>query len=139
MTQAYSYHHLVPANDLMVTVSGQARSRFPARLLNNGPIKIRAGGTAEVHFSIPRAASDNKFELVLNDPPEGITLKKSVVNKDGAILLIHADGEKAAPGLRANLIVEAFPEARPGAAGKTAHVPLGTLPPIPFEIIKIGR
>jgi hypothetical protein len=137
MMQAFIYHHLVPAKDLMVTVSGQARARFPAHLLNNGPIKIRAGGTAQIAIAIPRAASDKKIELVLNEPPEGITLKKVVMNADGAILVIHADGEKVMPGLRANLIVEAYPEASGKGAG--ARTPLGTLPAIPFEVLKVGK
>jgi hypothetical protein len=137
MMQAFIYHHLVPAKDLMVTVSGQARARFPARVLHNGPIKIPAGGTAQIPIAIPRAATDRKIELVLNDPPEGITLKKAMMNPDGAVLFVHADGEKVKPGLRANLIVEAFPEAPKGA--RTARLPLGTLPAIPFEILKVGR
>lgn len=140
MMQAFIYHHLVPAKDLMVTVSGQARPRFPAILLHNGPIKIRAGGTAEVRIAIPRAASAGKIRLLLSDPPEGITLKKSVVESDGAILLLHADGEKVAPGLKANLIVEAYPESatRPGG-GRLSQSSLGTLPAIAFEILKLGR
>jgi hypothetical protein len=137
MMQAFIYHHLVPAKDLMITVSGQARARFPARLLSNGPIKIRAGGTAMIPIAIPRAASNQKIELVLNDPPEGITLKKAVMNPQGAILVIHADGEKVRPGLRANLIVEAYPEGTPRGGG--ARSPLGTLPAIPFEVLKLGR
>jgi hypothetical protein len=28
MMQAFAYHHLVPVNDMLVTVSGQARARF---------------------------------------------------------------------------------------------------------------
>jgi hypothetical protein len=136
MMQAFIYHHLVPAKDLMVTVSGQARPRFPARVLHDGLIKIRAGGTAQIAIAIPRAAAENKIELVLNDPPDGITLKKVVMNPDGAVLLIHADGEKVMPGLRANLILEAFPEAQKGAR---ARAPLGTLPAIPFEVLKVGR
>jgi len=141
MMQAFAYHHLVPANDLMVTVSGNARARFPARVLTNLPIKIRAGGTALVHIAIPRAAAGNKIQLVLNDPPEGITLKKAEVNKDGAILLLHADSDKVKPGLKANLIVEAYPESAKGpggGAGKMARS-LGTLPAIPFEVLKVGR
>jgi hypothetical protein len=141
MTQAFAYHHLVPAKDLMVTVSGNARARFPARVLNTGPIKIRAGGTALVQIAIPKAASANKIQLVLSDPPEGITLKKAVVNDDGAILQIHADGEKAKPGLKANLIVEVYPESAKlgGGAAKMSQLSLGTLPAIPFEVLKLGR
>jgi hypothetical protein len=137
MMQAFIYHHLVPANELMVTVSGQARPRFPARLLLTGPIKIRAGGTAQLGIAFPPATSANKFQLVLSDPPSGITLKKAQVLKDGAILLLHADGEKVRPGLKGNLIVEVYPAgAKLGGGG--ANLSLGTLP-IPFEIPKMGR
>jgi hypothetical protein len=138
MLQAFAYHHLVPANNLMVTVSGQARSRFPARLLANGPVKIPAGGTALARLAIPRGASSDRIRLVLNDPPEGITLKKMVVNSDGAVLLLHADSEKVKVGFRANLIVMAYPETGK-KAGKTAPVTLGTLPAIPFVIVKSSR
>jgi hypothetical protein len=58
------------------------------------------------------------------------------MNPDGAILVIHADGEKVRPGLRANLIVEAFPEAS-GKGGTRS--PVGTLPAIPFEVLKVGK
>src|SRR5262249_14996252 len=54
MMQAFAYHHLVPADDMIVTVSGRARARFPARLLLLGPLKIPAGGTAVVRFAIAR-------------------------------------------------------------------------------------
>ncbi len=138
MMQAFIYHHLVPAKDLMVTIDGQARSRFPARLLPPLPVRIRPGGTALVRIAIPRASSKNrKIRLELSDPPEGITLKKSLVNENGAILMLEADAEKAVPGLRANLIVEAYPEARAGR--KASKQPLGTLPAIPFEILKLSR
>lgn len=137
MTQAFAYHHLVPAKDLMVTISGNARARFPARVMNNGPVKIRPGGTALVQIAIPRDAGANKIQLVLSDPPEGISIKKAVMNDDGAVLQLYADGEKVKPGLKANLVVEAYPEsARPG---RTAQSSLGTLPAIPFEVLKPGR
>jgi hypothetical protein len=135
--QAFAYHHLVPANDMMVIVSGRARARFPARLLGSGPVKIRPGGTTLVRIAIPQGTSGNKIDLVLNDPPEGITLKKAVVNSDGAILLLHADAAKVTPGARGNLILEAYPETKPGGAGQ--RVPLGTLPAIPFAVLQANR
>lgn len=140
MMQAFAYHHLVPAQDMLVTVSGNARARFPARLLERGPVKVRPGGTALVRFAIPRGPSAGKIELVLSEPPEGITLEKAVVTADGAILQIQADAEKVKPGLRANLIVEAYPEAakKPGG-GKAARSPLGTLPAVPFEVLRPNR
>jgi hypothetical protein len=141
MMQAFIWHHLVPVNKLMVTVSGQARARYPARLLTSGPARIVAGGTAVVRIAIPRARAGNAIEFALSDPPEGITLKESQMTDDGAILLLHADGEKVKPGLRGNLIVEVYRQAaaKPGAAPTRAGQPLGTLPAIPFEVLKLGR
>jgi hypothetical protein len=139
MMQAFAYHHLVVAEDLMVIVSGTARARFPARLLESGPIKIRPGGTAQVHLAIAKGA--DKIHLVLNDPPEGITLKKTLVTEGGAILLLAAEADKVKPGLRANLIVEAYPETanKAGDTARPARPALGTLPAIPFEVLKPAR
>jgi hypothetical protein len=140
MMQAFAYHHLVPATDLTATVSGRARARFPARLLERGPVKITPGGTAVVRFAIPRGPSAAKFELALNDPPEGISLKKAIVNGDAATLELQADAKTVKQGLKANLIVEAFPEgAKKAAGGKQTRVPLGTLPAVPFEVLKVSR
>jgi hypothetical protein len=138
MMQAFAYHHLVPANDMMITVSGSARARFPARLLASGPVKIRAGGTAVVRLAIPRGGSD-KIRLILSDPPEGISLKKATVSKDGAVLVIHADAGKVKAGSKGNLIVEAYPETGKKGGGKTTRFPLGTLPAIPFQVLSASR
>jgi hypothetical protein len=139
MMQAFAYHHLVPANDMLITVSGKARARFPARLLARGPVRISAGKSAVVNFAFPRGISTDRIRLVLSDPPEGITLKKAVVTNEGASLLLLTDAEKVRPGLRANLIVEAYPETGKKGSGKTTAVPLGTLPAIPFEILRSRR
>lgn len=135
MTQAFAYHHLVPANELLLTVSGKARARFPAQVLVKGPVKLRPGGTAQVRVAVARAANPAKLQFVLSDPPDGITLKDVALTADGAVLTLHADGEKVTPGMRGNLIVEAFPAAAKGAN----RAPLGTLPAVPFEVVKVGR
>jgi hypothetical protein len=137
MMQAFAYHHLVPANHLLVTVSKDARARFPARLLHTQPIKIRPGGTALVRFAIPRGAGSDKLQVLLNEPPEGISLKRSVFSSDGAVLELRADSEKVKPGLRTNVIAEVYPQS--GKAGKPSRFPLGTFPAIPVEVIRPGR
>lgn len=140
MMQAFAYHHLVPANEMMIIVSGKARARFPARLLDRGPVKIPVGGTALARLAIPRGGGPERIQLVLSDPPEGITLKSSLVNREGAVLQLHADGSKVRPGFRGNLIVEAYPESakKPGGAASKKFA-LGTLPAIPIEIVKAKR
>lgn len=114
--------------------------RFPARLLDRGPVKIPVGGTALARLAIPRGGGPERIQLVLSDPPEGITLKSSLVNREGAVLQLHADGSKVRPGFRGNLIVEAYPESakKPGGAASKKFA-LGTLPAIPIEIVKAKR
>jgi hypothetical protein len=133
MMQAFAYHHLVPADHLLVTVSKDARARFPARLLALQAVKIRPGGTAQVQFAIANGDASDKFQVILNDPPEGISLKRHAFVKDGAILELYADAEKVKPGLRTNVIAEVYPGA--GNGGKPSRFPLGTFPAIPIEII----
>jgi hypothetical protein len=138
MMQAFAYHHLVPVEHLLVTVSKDARARFPGRLLNTQAIKIRPGGGALVRFAIPKAAAPEKLHLVLNEPPEGITLKDWTFTTGASAhevtLQIQTDGEKVKPGLRTNLIVEVYPSA--GKAGKASRFPLGTMPAFPIEILR---
>ncbi len=137
MMQAFAYHHLVPADHLLVAVSKGARARFPARLLHTQPIKIRPGGTAIVRFAIPRGAASDKLQVILNEPPEGISLRRSVFEGDSAILELRADSEKVKPGLRTNVIAEVYPRSEKG--GKPSRFPLGTFPAIPVEVIRPGR
>jgi hypothetical protein len=137
MVQAFAYHHLVPANHLLVTVSSGARARFPARLMHTQSIKIRPGGTALVRFAIPGGGTSDKLQLILNEPPVGISLKSTTFTSDGAILQLHADAEKVKPGLKTNLIVEVYPAS--GKTGKPSRFPLGTLPAVPVEVVRPGR
>jgi len=132
MMQAFAYHHLVPADHLLVTVSKDARARFPARLLNNQVVRIRPGGTALVYFAVASGEASDKFQVLLNEPPEGITLKKATFQKGGAVLELHADAEKVKAGLRTNVIAEVYPSS--GSSGKPSRFPLGTFPAIPIEI-----
>jgi hypothetical protein len=136
MMQAFAYHHLVPADHVLVTVSPGARALFPARLLHTGAIKIRPGGTAVVRLAIPRGSSD-KLQVILSDPPAGISLKRYAFADGGVTLELRADSEKVKAGLRTNVIAEVYPDAGKGA--KTSRFPLGTYPAIPVEVISPRR
>jgi hypothetical protein len=135
MMQAFAYHHLVPANQLLVLVSNNAAARFPARLVQTRPIKIRAGGTATVNFATPGNNDGRKLQVFLSDPPEGISLKRATFAANTVTLELQADSEKAKPGLKTNLIAQVFPDS--GNAGKPSRFPLGTLPA--FQIEVLGR
>jgi hypothetical protein len=142
MMQAFIYHHLVPEKDLMVAVTGRGRPRAPLKFLGELPVKLPTGGTAPVRFSLPRGPLMNQVQLALSDPPEGISIQNVSSSKEGIILLLHADVGKVKPGLKGNLIIDAFTERiqDPGGDGKQPvnkrRIPLGTLPAIQFEIVK---
>jgi hypothetical protein len=131
MMQAFAYRHLVPAQDWMVSVNGPARAAA-WKLLGAIPVKIPG------RLFLPLGKFTNQIQLALSDPPEGVSLETSPQG-NGVSLLFRADPQKAKPGLRGNLIVEAVTERTVtppnGAAPVTRRQPIGTLPAIPFEIV----
>jgi hypothetical protein len=136
MTQAFIYRHLVPAEDLMVTVIGPGRVRVPLRIVGQQPVQLPAGGTAQVRMATPANVFVSQVELELSDPPEGITIADVSSVAGGAAIVLRADAGKLEPGLKGNLIVDAF-VARPprGQPGNKRRFPVGILPAIPFEIV----
>jgi hypothetical protein len=141
MMQAFIYRHLVPADDWMVAVTEGRRFRSPLRLLDRDPVKLPAGGTARVRLSAPRAPILDQVQLALSDPPEGIAIQGMSRVIGGVAIELQADAEKVQPGLKGNLLVNAFIERTFGRAGGTQpgnkrRIPIGTLPAIPFEIVE---
>jgi len=87
MMQAFAYQHLVPANDLFVSVAGHAPSKGPAAssektsppkkstkksskanrdeitILSENPVKIPAGGTAQVQVGMPSSATKKRHSV----------------------------------------------------------------------------
>ena len=141
MMQAFIYHHLVPAKNLLVAVIGRERPRAPLKFLGESPVKLPAGGTASLQFSLPRGPMLEKVQLALNDPPEGISVQNVSPAQESVTLLLHADADKVKPGQKGNLIIDASVERTVNPASGTQpankrRVSLGVLPAIPFEIVK---
>jgi hypothetical protein len=140
MMQAFAYRHLVPARELQAAVIGRARPRATfARILDPTPIKIPAGGTAHVRIEVPSNTPFGKVELELSDPPAGIAMQRISVGGGNSELLLASDAAKVQPGMRGNLIVNAFVEnaaanAKQKAAPNRRRASAGSLPAIPFEI-----
>ena len=142
MMQAFEYRHLVPAQELKVFVAGNYTMTAPAvRILGESPVNIPAGGTARVQISAPLRPFANQLQLELNEPPEGITIKNVSPSRDGREIVLQSDAAKVQPGLKGNLIINVF-ERNFGLFGKgkgpgnQQRRPLGTLPAIPFEVVK---
>lgn len=153
MMQAFAYKHLVPAEDLKLAVwdwsppkppakSSSARRypfRSPIELLGELPVRIPAGGTAELRVAMPAPGAPSPVQLELSDPPEGISVADVSRFDKGLVILLRGDAEKAKPGLRGNLIATASQQRTyTEKDGKTREYRsvLGTLPAIPFEIVK---
>jgi len=141
MMQAFAYRHLVPAKDFKVTAIKRGATRAAIAILSELPVKIPIGGTTQVRVTMPAARSFDKIQMELSEPPEGITVRDVSSDPKGTSLVLQSDAAKTKPGLRGNLIVDVFGERTPLAgAGKAKanrqRIPLGTLPAIPFEIIK---
>ena len=142
MMQAFAYRHLVPAHEMDVAVFGRFMGRGGLTILGSTPVKIPAGGTAHVLVGTPGGAFGNRFQLELNEPPEGITLAKVSPADEGAELELRSDAAKTKCGLKGNLIVNILPGERFVAAQKAKkqnaqqrRIVVGTLPAIPFEVV----
>ena len=140
LLQAFIYHHLVTAKELLALVAGPPRFRAPYNLVAGEPVKLLAGGTGQALFSSSGGAANlPQFQLI--DPPEGISVAGVSSNPKGITIGFQIDGAKARPGLRGNLIVEGFMEQAP-PAGPDGKIPekkrwsIGLLPAIPFEVIE---
>jgi hypothetical protein len=137
--QAFLYRHLVPAQELLVFVQ-KARWGVPAvELAGETPVRIPAGGSAQVHLRTGKRASFNDLQLQLNQPPEGLSLGETVIAPNGLTFQLKAD-KSLSSGFADNLIIEAFREtivrAKDGKPTKQKRrSSIGFLPAIPIQIV----
>jgi hypothetical protein len=141
MMQAFIYRHLVPEKNLLAAVLARPRPRAPLNFLGEAPVKLSAGGTASLKFSLPRGPMLENVQMALNNPPEGISVQTVSSTQESLTLLLQADADKVKPGQKGNLIIEASAErtANPASGTQPANkkrMSLGFLPAIPFEIVK---
>lgn len=147
MMQAFLWRQLVPAENMTVNVTGRWAARAPVTLAGATPVKIPVGGTARMRLNLPgtgRGAAAVQVQLELDDPPEGITIQKvSLAGKDPSVVF-KCDPKKTKPGLKGNLIVNAY-VTRSVQASKTSKKKVkrrflaGALPAMPFEIVAGDR
>lgn len=137
MMQAFAYRHLVPAQELKVSVIGRGISRAPVQIRPVETLAIPAGGTAIVQVAAPRGIAADRFEFKLSEPPEGIVIGSVSTNATGAQILFRSDRAKAKLGLQGNLIISVLTARASRTAGRPPPraFSVGTLPAIPFEIV----
>jgi hypothetical protein len=140
MMQAFAYRHLVPAQDLKVAVTKRGATRAALKILSVQPVRIPAGGTAQVQVRTPAGKFLDSLQLELSDPPEGISIRDVSRAAQTTGIVLQADAAKVKAGLQGNLIVIAFTD-RPQTRGNAKAPPnrrrilLGTLPAISFKIV----
>jgi hypothetical protein len=135
MMQAFAYHHLVPAQSLLVDVGG--RPGAVCRVVTHAPVQIPLGGTAKLTIATTAARNVKEVQIELSDAPEGITVKSTSTSNDVVEIILACDAAKVKPGLAGNLILNAFGIRAPLPAAKGRpgqRQPLGSVPAIPFEV-----
>ncbi len=135
--QAFITHHLVPADELLVSITGQRASRFTVRQVEPSLVELRPGGTAVVRFAVPKRPKVNSVEVVLDAPPEGVAIESVTMEEGRAAIVLFADAEQVEPGLRGNLIFEVYHRGLVRTSDgkeRRRRLLLGTLPATPFEI-----
>jgi hypothetical protein len=138
MMQAFAWRRLVPAQAAMLCVIGNDR-RKPLWSPQENRLRISVGGAAMLRVAVPPGQAGNRIQLTLSDPPDGIGIAE--VNQAGGLIQVRFSADqKVKPGLAGNLIVEAFALQSSGASNpqpaNKRPVPLGTLPAIPFEVVR---
>ncbi|MDT8304134.1 MAG: hypothetical protein RQ760_21810, partial [Sedimentisphaerales bacterium] len=130
----------VPAKEFIVLVQ-KAKWRAPSvEIVGDSPIRIPAGGSAEVRIKTRRGAALKEMKLELRKPPEGVTIGKVGVMKDGLRFQLKAEKNVLQSGFADNLIVEAFREYRPkqkdGTLSKEKRrYSMGILPAVPIKVV----
>lgn len=146
-TQAFVIQHVVPSEELKVLVAGSkfqsSNSKFqsskgkntrtiPFEVISDLPIKIPAGGTAELKLDATAKYLAANTKLKLLSAPKGITIKKVTPSDDTIHIVLADDATKLESGLKGQLTLNAE---RPGKSKSKKKV-LITVPPIPFEITR---
>ena len=107
-------------------------------ILSEQPVKIPVGGTAEVQVRMAWSRT-GQIQVELSDPPEGIAVDRASWTEQGLALVLRGDAAKAKPGLKGNLMANAFLQTTVTEKdGKTREVRnlIGPLPAMPFEVVK---
>jgi len=143
MIQAFMYHHLVPADELIAMAPAAPIGKPPMKVVSPGPMQLTAGGSGQAVLSVAGRAPFKiaNTRLQLNEAPDGISVGDISATANGAAISFKADAAKVQPGLKGNFIIEAFLETTPppvkGKPSESKLSSIGFLPAIPFEIIKL--
>jgi hypothetical protein len=138
--QAFLYRHLVPAKEFMVLVQKAKWRVPPVEIVGGSPIRIPAGGWADVRIKTRRGSALKEMKLELRKPPEGLTIDNVSAVANGLRFQLKAEKDALQSGFGDNLIIEAFREYRPKQKDGTLsnqkrRYSMGILPAIPIKVV----
>lgn len=140
MMQAFIYHHLVPADELLLS---NITTTFPRRqsTWKGDLLKLEPGKSTTISFDSP--AYVDRFQLSLKvkprNLPAGVTMEEASAENDIITITLTTD-PAADKGLEGNLLFDLFIERKKPSNNqrqggkKSTFLPTGTLPAVPFEI-----
>jgi hypothetical protein len=131
--QAFAYHHLLPAQELMVDVTEARRNTAAATVNSALPVVLRPGGAATVDVRVPGLPPRADVRIELDEPPASVTLAEARVVAGGLSLVLKAAAD-VKPGFADNLIVEVATGPAGGGQTPARRAIVGWLPAIPIRI-----
>ena len=137
--QAFLYRHLVPAEEFLVLVQKSRWGAPPVTLFGGSPVRIPLGGSTRVTLKTRKTQTLKQMKLVLNKPPEGVTIHGVTVVPQGLAFQLRANKDTVQSGFADNLLIEAFREYNPkdkqGKPLPKRRSSMGLLAAIPIEVV----
>jgi len=141
MMQAFLYRHLVPSQQLLISIQKKKLPPPDFELIDDGPVRIATADSVPVRFKVSKRRIFRDIELELSQPPDGMTMHNVKVASGALSFTLKADSSLRSTGFVGNVIVEAFKEFKPKkknnknkAANKKHRISIGYLPAIPIVI-----
>jgi hypothetical protein len=141
LMQAFLYRHLVPAQELLISIQKGRGRVWSVEQKGSSPVCIAQGGVARVHLKTRKNAITKETRLVLKNAVAQLSLHDVKNVPDGFTFQVKAKKD-IDTDLAGNLIIEMVREYRPkqkdGTLAKTKRRwSMGFLPAIPFEVTSL--
>ncbi len=132
MLQAFIYHHLVPAGELLAFMPADAKPR-PPLAVDSTPVVLKPGEPASIKCRIPRHLREGSH-VVLHDPPGGVAVAGTSVSPDGLDIALSLDASQLKTGSAGNMILEVI-ASKPDKIdpSKRNTWSAGYLPAVPYQ------
>jgi len=134
--QAFIYHHLVPARELLAYSPPDRPPKKPFQI-SAQIVKIPLQSAGSTKVFLPPSLEKSRVRAELKNPPEGVWIENVSPAPDGVEIAFRADPAKAKPGSRGNFLVELSAGRPPAPTDKEQtekRWSLGLLPAISYDL-----